>query len=156
MVLALVLAVLPTYGPIPSASPSTPPGMRVPVAADEALIINSGSTNRAGYRLRVYTTGWTTLQQGDMPVRKHVPTALVERFFDDLRSAGALDGLPRALCMKSTSFGSTTQIVYRGKTSPDISCPGTRSQALRTLEHDALALADAAGVSILPRALPSR
>ena len=58
---------------------------------DEALIVNSGSTNRAGYRLRVYANGWTALQQGDVPVRKRVPAALVERFFADLKAAAPLD-----------------------------------------------------------------
>ena len=153
MIHALLLAVaLPTYGPIAQPSPSgnPVPGMRVPVAAGEALIVNSGSTNRAGYRLRVYDTGWTSLQQGDIPLRKRVSLALVKRFFADLRAAGPLDELQVARCMKSMSFGSSTQIAYRGKTSPDVSCGGT-SQAVRALEADAIALADAAGVSMLPR-----
>jgi hypothetical protein len=52
--------------------------------------------------------------------------------------------------MKSSSFGSTTQIGYLGKMSPDVSCPG--GPAMRKLQIDAEALADAAGVSMLPRA----
>jgi hypothetical protein len=52
--------------------------------------------------------------------------------------------------MKSASFGTSMVIVYRGKTSPDISCPGTS----RALQQDALALADAAGVSLMARPLP--
>jgi hypothetical protein len=152
---ALLLAVaLPTYGPVPQPSPSgnLAPGMRLPIAPGEALIVNSGSTNRAGYRLRVYDTGWTALQQGDVPLRKRVPLALVKRFFADLRAAGPLDELQTARCMKSMSFGSSTQIAYRGKISADISCGGT-SEAVRALEADALALADAAGVSMLPRSV---
>ena len=151
MVHALILAlafVVPTYGPIPMPSGSPPvPAARIPTAADEALIVNSGSTNRAGYRLRVYADGTTALQQADAAVRKHVSLALVKRFFADLDAAGALDKLRRASCMKSASFGTETVVVYRGKTSPDISCPGTA----RNLEQDALALAQAAGVSLAPR-----
>jgi hypothetical protein len=158
MLLALVLAfAVPTYGPIPdpSGSPSPPPAyLRVPSADGEALILDSGSTNRAGYRLRVYATGWTALQQGDVPVRKRVSAALVKHFFADLRAAGPLDRITVMRCMKSVSFGSSMQIGYRGKLSPDLSCPSA-SSAARALAVDAGALADAAGVSMLPRGLKS-
>ncbi|HEV3085857.1 MAG TPA: hypothetical protein VGX96_01435 [Candidatus Elarobacter sp.] len=152
MVLALVLAfAVPTYGPIPVGTASPPPAyLRVPTTPDEALIVNSGSTNRAGYRLRVYADGWTALQQGDVPVRKRVPAALVDRFFADLKAAGPLSKLPAAHCMKSVSFGSTTSIGYRGVLSPDLSCPSS-SPSARALAVDAAALASAAGVSMLPR-----
>ena len=158
MLLALVLAfAVPTYGPIPdpSGSPSPPPAyLRVPVTDGEALILDSGSTNRAGYRLRVYATGWTALQQGDVPIRKRVSAALVKRFFADLRAAGPLDRIAVMRCMKSISFGSSMQIGYRGRLSPDLSCPSASSRA-RALAVDAAALADAAGVSMLPRGLKS-
>jgi len=154
MLLALVLAfTIPTYGPIPepsgSASP-VPAYLHVPTSAGEALILDSGSTNRAGYRLRVYATGWTALQQGDVPLRKRVPPALVERFFADLKAAGPLGKLPPAHCMKSASFGSSLQVGYRGAMSSDLSCPSS-SSAARALAIDAGALASAAGVSMLPR-----
>jgi hypothetical protein len=156
MLLALVLAfAIPTYGPIPdpSGSPAPPPAyLRVPATAGEALILDSGSTNRAGYRLRVYADGWTALQQGDVSIRKRVPANLVKRFFADLRAAGPLDRITVMRCMKSVSFGSSMQIGYRGKLSPDLSCPSS-SSAARALAVDAGALADAAGVSILPRPL---
>ena len=120
MLSAVVFAlafVLPTYGPIPMPSASPPvPAARIPTASDEALIVNSGSTNSAGYRLRVYADGTTALQQGDAAIRKHAPAELVERFFADLRAAGALDALPRGSCMKSVSFGSSTTLGYRGNT----------------------------------------
>jgi hypothetical protein len=150
MLLALVLFVLPTYGPIPGGTASPPPAyLRVPTAPDEALIVNSGSTNRAGYRLRVYANGWTALQQGDIPLRKRVPAALVERFFADLKAAAPLDKLPAAHCMKSASFGSTTSIGYGGKISPDLSCPSSSPPA-RALAVDAAALARAPRVAMLP------
>ncbi len=125
-----------------------PAYLRVPVSADEALIVDSGSTNRAGYRLRVYASGWTALQQGDVPVKKRVPAALVKRFFADLKAAGPLDRSPSMHCMKSVSFGSSMQIGYRGKMSPDLTCPSA-SSAARALAVDAGALADAAGVTLL-------
>ncbi len=83
-------------------------------------------------------------------MRKRVAARFVQRLFADLRAAGPLDELPTHPCMKSASFGTTMVIVYRGKTSPDISCPGTS----RALQQDALALADAAGVSLMARPLP--
>ncbi|MBV8751102.1 MAG: hypothetical protein JO103_15450 [Candidatus Eremiobacteraeota bacterium] len=126
----------------------------MPATADEALILDSGSSNRAGYRLRVYANGTTALQQGDTPIRKQIPPALVKRFFADLQAAGPLDQLKVAHCMKSASFGSTTQIGYRGVMSPDVSCPGT-SPIARALSIDVTAIAGAAGVSMLPRPLPS-
>jgi len=148
-----LLAALPTYGPLPEAtgSPSPVPAyLRVPDAPGEALIVNSGSTNTAGYRLRVYADGTTTLQQGDVPIRKHVSAELVGRFFADLRAAGPLDRLPSTFCMKSASFGSSTRVGYRGATSPDVSCPSSNA-SVRALGIDASALAGAAGVSIVPR-----
>jgi hypothetical protein len=154
VVLALTLGVLPTYGPIPGPRPTAPPGARIPTAAGEALIANSGSTNTAGYTLRVYADGTTALLQADIPQHKRVARTLVDRFFADLRAAGPLDALPRTFCMKSASFGTTTTISYRGKISSDMSCPG-RSVAARKLASDASALADAAGLALLtPRYAP--
>src|SRR3984893_1294362 len=148
--LALAAVFLPTYGPIAQPASTTPPGMRIPVSSTEALIVNSGSTNTAGYRLRVSTSGWTTLQQGDIALRKRVAARFVRQLFADLRATGPLDELAVHPCMKSASFGTTMVIVYRGKTSPDISCPGTS----RALQQDALALADAAGVTLMAHPLP--
>jgi len=158
MLHALILTIafaVPTYGPMPMPS-ETPlvPAARIPTAADEALIVNSGSTNSAGYRLRVYADGITALQQGDAALRKHVSLALVKRFFADLKAAGPLDALPRAACMKSASFGSSMQVAYRGKTSPDLACPSA-SRAARALAIDAGALAAAGGVTMLLRPLRS-
>jgi hypothetical protein len=150
MVYALVLALaIPTYGPAAAPTPSTAASLRIPAVPAEALIVNSGSTNRTGYRLYVYADGTTALQQGDTSTKKHVSAALVKRFFADLKAAGPLDALTSVRCMKSASFGSTTQVGYLGKMSSDVSCPG--SPAMRALEVDAGALADAAGVSMLPR-----
>ncbi len=153
----VLLAAIPTYGPMPAASGSpspVPAYLRVPATTGEALIVNSGSTNTAGYRLRVYADGTTALQQGDVPIRKHVSAQLVKRFFADLQAAGRLDRLPSTFCMKSASFGSSTHIGYRGAMSPDVSCPSTNA-SVRALGVDASGLAEAAGVSMLPRPMPS-
>jgi hypothetical protein len=156
MLLALVLAVIPTYGPLPSASPAPPAAyLRVPVTGGEALIVDSGSTNRAGYRLRVYASGWSALQQGDVAIKKHLPVELVKRFFADLNAAGPLDRLPTARCMKSISFGSSTRVAYRDKMSPDLACPSS-APAVRALAIDVSAVTAAAGVSMIPVGAPRR
>ncbi len=153
MLAALVLAlVVPTYGPVPQPSPTPPPVLRLPTAPNVAVIVNSGSTNTAGYQLTVDEDGTVALVQGDVTLKKRVSMQLVMRFFADLRAAGPVDKIPAAMCMKSASFGTATRVLYRGKTSPDVSCPSPSEQG-RMLEVDAQSLADAAGVSILPRAL---
>jgi hypothetical protein len=153
MLPALVLALaLPTYGPVPQPSASAPAVLRIPTAPNVALIVNSGSTNTAGYQLTVFEDGTTALVQGDVTLRKRAPAQLVARFFADVRAAGPLDAIPAGMCMKSASFGTTTRVMYRGKTSPDISCPSPSAQA-RALAVDVQSLADAAGVSIVPRQL---
>jgi hypothetical protein len=119
-----------------------------PVADGEALIVDSGSTNVAGFRLRVFENGRFFIEQGN-PAKGRVRSALVRRFFEDLRAAGSLDRLGQAQCAKSASFGSWTRITYRGETSPDISCPSTT--AVQALTRDVGALADAAGIKRLPR-----
>ena len=132
MLAALVLTVA-----LPTLTPS-------PVPSGEALIVKSGSTNLAGYRLRVFADGRVVLEQGST-AEKRVPPELAIRFFGDLRAAGPLDRLPQSHCMKSASFGSSMRIAYRGRTSPDISCPNFAT-ATRALARDAGALADAAGI----------
>ncbi|MBV8750270.1 MAG: hypothetical protein JO103_11210 [Candidatus Eremiobacteraeota bacterium] len=133
-----------------SSGPRVGPPLNAPRADGEALIVNSGSTNREGYRLRLYASGLIEVQQGAIPVRvpgrRRAPAALVARFFDDLNAAGRLDTLPAVHCMKSVSFGSTTWIGYHGAVSPDMSCPSP-SAAARALAVDANALAGAAGVT---------
>ena len=147
MLFALLLALaIPTSGPVPAPTLSAPAYLRVPTAPGEALIVNSGSTNSAGYRLRVYADGTAALQQIErfssdqaVPIKKQLSTALVKRFFADLQAAGPLDQLTAPHCMKSASFGSVTQIGYLGKMSPDISCGGP--SAVHALQADADALA---------------
>ncbi len=100
MLLAILIAAIPLYGPMTAPSASPVPGVRPAIAASEALIVKSNSTNTAGYLLRVYVDGRTTLQQGDIPLQKHVAMALVRRFFADLHAAGPVDRIAARRCMK--------------------------------------------------------
>jgi hypothetical protein len=147
--LALLLAfAVPTYGPIPMPR-VTFAGLAIPTAADQAVIANSGSTNIGGYVIRVDADGTVSVDQG-VPLRKTIPKQLATHFFDDLRAAGDVEALPQAMCMKSASFGSSTRIGYRGKLSPDLTCP-SNSSAERALAIDVNAIVSAAGVTIVPR-----
>jgi hypothetical protein len=137
----LVLALVLTVAPVAAPHLAVP----IPTSATEALIVNSGSTNTAGYALRVRADGTGTLLQGETSRPVQLSRTLVDRLFADLRAAGPLDVLPHRFCMKSASFGTTTTVAYRGKRSPDLSCPGG-SAAGYALAQDARALAGAAAV----------
>lgn len=155
---ASALPVAPTGPAAPGDSapgrPSSAAAVTMPNDPTLAVIVNSGSTNIPGYTLRVRDDGWTTLEQAGATQHKRVDKALATRLFADLNAAGPLDALPRATCMKSTSFGSVTTVAYRGARSPDVSCPGS-SSAQTALGADVNALRDAAGVSQAPgRRLP--
>jgi hypothetical protein len=115
-----------------------------------ALIVNSGSTNFEGFTLILREDGEAKLEQGNSTFQKYLPQTFTTRLFADLRAAGALDALPQSQCMKSASFGTTTRISYRGKTSPDISCPSS-NPILGRLAIDVMSLLDAANISTIPR-----
>jgi hypothetical protein len=67
---------------------------------------------------------------------KHIPTALVRRFYADLEAARPLSGLPKHGCMKSASFGSTLMIEFSGQSTPDLSCGDHGDARLKALIQD--------------------
>ncbi len=151
LALALLYALTAASTPVAAASPEASssaapaPGASGGANASDAVsIVNSGSTNVAGYELRVLPDG-DLLPRPAAGVAKRVSPALVTRLFADLRAAGPLDRLSATHCMKSVSFGSSTRITYRGKISPDLSCPSL-SPAVRALAADAAAVTGAAGI----------
>ena len=92
-----------------------------PLAPDDVLIRNSGSTNTAGYAVVVHADG-TAEYEGQ---HKTVGAAQVKWLHAKLDEATPFTQLGGAHCMKSASFGSRTTIVYRGESTPDLSCPST-------------------------------
>jgi hypothetical protein len=110
--------------------------VRVPGAPltepDAATIMNSGSTNRAGFRIVIDRTGAAELTsmprrrvvQPDRtrPIEITVPRALTARFYADLKAASPLASLPENHCMKSVSFGSMLIIELSGEQTPDLNC----------------------------------
>ena len=116
-------------------------------ASAPAVILNSGSTNTAGFRLAVEKSGDAEYapvprkygpqsSPPSEPTRRKLPDALVQRFYSDLESAKPIASLPRERCMKSASFGATTIIQFGGEETPDLSCPNARNAHTRALMRD--------------------
>lgn len=98
------------------------------LSRDGASIVDSGSTNTAGYTMQVWSDGSAAVTYqshlGTAPSSKSfsVAPSLAARFFADLKAAR--EGKAQAeRCMKSASFGTSTHVSWHGWTSPDLDCP---------------------------------
>jgi|SRR5579863_1314941 hypothetical protein len=117
------------------------------VAADVAVIVNSGSTNTAGFRIVVERSGNAEFTAGpprpnrpdEKPkqMRRKLPDPLVERLYSDLDAAKPLSSLPSQRCAKSASFGTKLTIEFGGQESPDLSCGPGDNAKLQALARDA-------------------
>lgn len=143
-----ILLLLLVVAPLAANALENQPG--APVDEAHVLIVNSGSTNFQGFSLLVSQDGEAKLKQGNSTLQRYLPQIFTTHLFADLRAAGALDALPRSRCMKSASFSTTTRIFYRGKTSPDVSCPSPNA-VLQHLAMDVMAVLDAANITAIPR-----
>ncbi|MHB8141792.1 MAG: hypothetical protein ACYDA5_01545 [Vulcanimicrobiaceae bacterium] len=120
---------------------------------DGAVIVNSGSTNFNGWRIKFWSNGMgqvVAMRDGkpvDAPRAFRVPRAATARFFADTQAARDAHAAGMS-CMKSASFGTTTRVVWHTWTSPDVSCP-QRGPNL-ALARDASVVISAAKVSSLP------
>lgn len=117
-------------------------------AADSAVIVNSGSTNTAGFRITVAASGdaeYSVTQRkagpnlGEKPAatQKHLPDTLAKRLYSDLEAAKPLASLPHPHCMKSASFGTRLTIEFADSETPDLSCGDGDNAQLRALIQDA-------------------
>ena len=117
-------------------------------AADSAVIVNSGSTNTAGFRIEVSRSGeavYTPVlrRAGQLtealakPRSRPIPSALAKRFYADLDGQKSLSAPTNPGCMKSASFGTTLIVEYRGEKTPDLSCGDHGSDALKALIQSA-------------------
>src|ERR1700722_1129333 len=112
-----------------------------PPASDAATIVDSGSTNRPGFRIVVDQAGVAQLtsmqrnfraaQEQTKPVQRVLSPAAVKRFHSDLQAAKPLASLPEVPCMKSVSFGSTLSVVFDREQTPDLSCGDGGNVAMR-------------------------
>ena len=119
-----------------------------------AVILNSGSTNTAGYRISVERRGdaeYTVTprrqrsEESVEPMHHKLTDALVQRFFADLESAEPLEELPSTHCLKSASFGSSTIIQFGHEQTPDLSCPTAQNEHVKSLMRDVTEIARAFG-----------
>jgi hypothetical protein len=124
---------------VPALAAQTVPYLPVPKGA--AVILNSGSTNSAGYRIVVQRSGDAEYVLGGTQTFGKIPSALAATFFDDLGKAMPLSAIDVAPCMKSASFGYSLFVWWHGQRSPDITCPGAAA-----LASDAAAVASALGI----------
>lgn len=122
---------------------------------DNAVIVNSGSTNTLGYRIEVWSDGSATVSMLHGPSASPSPaksftvsTTTANQFFTNLAAARKANAVTEP-CMKSASFGSTTYVTWQGWRSPDLTCPPSGSIGT-ALVNDVEAIRKASGVSAAP------
>jgi hypothetical protein len=101
---------------------------------ENATIIDSGSTNRAGFRIEVGQSGVSEMTPAHRTIT--LPPAVVQRFYTDLEAAKPLKSLPEVHCMKSASFGSALTVAFGNDQTPDLSCGDGGNAAMRNLIRD--------------------
>ena len=105
-------------------------------------IINSGSTNTAGFLIKVQRSGkasWSLTgrlggRYADPASRGgegQLADALTKQLFDDVESAMPLTQFPDKGCAKSRSFGYTISVRYLGQWSPDLTCKMTEPKLIQ-------------------------
>jgi hypothetical protein len=120
-------------------SPRTPPYLPVPVGA--AVILNTGSTNAAGYRIVVQLSGSVEYVAASRRDTATIDDRLAAKFFSDLKAAGPLQDLQTTPCMKSVSFGTSLFVWWEHGRSPDLSC--SSGEQARAVAADASQIAAA-------------
>jgi hypothetical protein len=111
----------------------------------QAVIIDSGSTNRPGVTINVDESGNATVQQrAAEPHNMQVDPQLAKQLMADIKAAGKLSELPPQHCMKSTSFGSSLYVEFSGDRSPDLNCSPQRDTRAAALQRDGNDLLQAA------------
>lgn len=113
----------------------------LPVPRGAAVILNTGSTNAAGYRIVLQRSGSAEYTWGAERKTASVDPELASKFFEDAMRGMPLSQLRIVMCMKSASFGTMTFVWWRGSRSRDLSCPGDANA--QRLYDDALAVAKA-------------
>lgn len=97
---------------------------------DGATIVNSGSTNTAGWSIELRSDGSASVDSRAFSL----PPNLTAKFFSDIAAARDAHAAGRA-CMKSVSFGTRLNVTWHEWTSPDLSCPAA-SPSLASLAND--------------------
>jgi hypothetical protein len=121
-------------------------GFALAATTDTAMIVDSGSTNRAGFSITIDRSGNAEVnvrprrfipagqaEAPPEPVQRTLPKDLVESFYADLKAAGPLGSLPAAHCARSASFGSRLTVEFGNEQSPDLSCGDGGNAAMHDL-----------------------
>ncbi|HTV74824.1 MAG TPA: hypothetical protein VME66_14095 [Candidatus Acidoferrales bacterium] len=138
MIVPLVLALI-TVSSSSAPTSSAPTSAPVPISPEAAVIVNSGSTNTAGFSIVVSRSGDVTVLAGSTTSHAVLSPVTTRTFFHDLSGALPLGSLEVARCMKSASFGTTTRVLWQGQSTPDLSCPATSATGTQ-LSHDITAI----------------
>ncbi|HEY5258237.1 MAG TPA: hypothetical protein VIJ12_07620, partial [Candidatus Baltobacteraceae bacterium] len=111
---------------------------------DGARVVDSGSSNAAGWTLAVRSdgAGWLRIAAG--ATRRFLQTPALAAAFLDAAAAARAAAIAERPCMKSVSFGTSVWVEWHGWRSPDLACP-TTGAANATLARDVAALESAAG-----------
>ena len=115
--------------------------------AQSVTIVNSGSTNTAGFQIAVEKSGAAeytpkprrhVIGNGEAPktIRKTIPKSLAGALYADVDAARPLSSLPARGCMKSASFGTRLTIQSGEDTSPDLSCGDGGNAKMQALIRD--------------------
>ena len=120
-------------------------------ARENAVIVNSGSTNTMGYAISVWSDGSASLTMqrrggsASTPKSFDVPAATATHLFSDLAAARSAKATT-VPCMKSASFGTSTHVKWQDWTSPDLDCPA-KDPLADALVKDVEAIVKASGVT---------
>jgi hypothetical protein len=106
-------------------------------AAEPATIVDSGSTNKPGFRIAIDRSGNATYTPAKgKGTNQRIDKKLAQRFYKDLDQAKPLSGLKGPMCMKSASFGSTLKVEIGTDQTPDLSCGDGGDAKLKALVDD--------------------
>ena len=97
-------------------------GAALAAGKDGAVITNSGSTNTAGYTIKVWSDGSGEVSVRGGATREVKLDDFAAKFFADVRAARRDPGTA-GRCMKSASFGTTTTVQWHDYQSVDLQCP---------------------------------
>jgi hypothetical protein len=112
------------------------PAVMASFSPDDAVIVNSGSTNTVGYTIVVHPRGDADVYAGDSKRTEKLDPSISQDLFQKLRAAQPFSSIVAGRCMKSASFGTSTMVHYQGQTSPDLSCgasDGTARDLMRSV-----------------------
>jgi hypothetical protein len=120
---------------------------------DGLHVVDSGSTNAAGWEVDLRSDGSAVVSQPNTPDRTvKLSKNLAKRTFADAAALRNARAIGRS-CMKSVSFGTRLTVEWHGWTSQDLSCPSASPQAA-ALNADVSELASDAQITTEHRFVP--